>query len=104
MNANSIDRSVSAEKSPITFKDIKKLKAEKVATSLLNFEKRCGIPSKYIYHFWNILIIIDSLGKYLIYGTDLFGHYTIRKGLLSMYSVIYPAIAIGSLYIWALID
>ena len=92
------------EVSPISLRDVKKLKAKKVASHFLDLKKRCGIPNAFVYHFWNLLIIFDSLGHYIIYGTDLFGHYTMRKGLLSMYSVIYPSIAIAALYTWALID
>ena len=70
----------------------------------LHLEKRFGIPNWFVYHLWNLVIIFDSLGKYIIYNTDLFGHYTIRKGILGMYSVIYPAIAIAILYTISLIE
>ena len=100
-----LKKTVSEPETPgITLRDVKKLKAKKIATSLFDFERRCGIPNNYVYHFWNLLIIFDSLGHYIIYGTDWFGHYTMRKGLLSMYSVIYPSIAIASVYTWAIID
>lgn len=43
-------------------------------------------------------MIFESIGKFLLFGTNLFGHYTIRKGLLSMYSVMLPTLAIAMLY------
>ena len=60
--------------------------------------RNCGLEDEQVFHGWNNIIIFDSLGKYIMLKLDLFGHYTIRKGLLSMYSVIYPAIAIAILY------
>ena len=60
--------------------------------------RSCGFEDKSVFHFWNCLIIFDSLGKFIVYNTNLFGHYTIRKGLLSVYSVIFPAIAVAFLY------
>ena len=78
----------------------KKKKADKILKVLLNFN-HCGISDCVAYHVWNLIIIFDSLGKYLVYNTDFFGHYTLRKGLLSFYSVVYPAIVIAILYVYA---
>ena len=92
------------ETSPVTFRDAKKLKMKKIGHSILNLEKRCGCSNKLVYHLWNILTIFDTFGKYLIFSTDLFGHYTFRKGILSLYSMIFPGFAIFLLYVWALLD
>ena len=88
----------------MTIEDLKKVKLKKIGKSFLYLEKRFGIPNWFVYHFWNLVIIFDSLGKFIIYNTDLFGHYTIRKGLLGMYSVMYPAIAIAILYVIASLE
>ena len=93
-----------SDESPIAFKDVKRLKVEKIGKSMMNLEKRCGIPNYAVYHFWNLLCIFDSFGKYILYNTNLFGHFTLRKGILSLYSTMYPMIAIFFLYIWAIVD
>ena len=45
-----------------------------------------GMPNVCTFHIWNWIIILDSIGKYVMFQTNLFGHYAIRKGILSMYS------------------
>ena len=62
--------------------------------------RHCNVEDRTVFHFWNNLIIFDSLGKFIVYNSDLFGHYTVRKGLLSVYSVIFPAIAVAILYLY----
>ena len=68
---------------------------------LLDF-RNCGIPDWLTFHVWTWLLIIDSLGKYFLFSTDLFGHYAVRKGVLGMYSVIYPTIGLTFLYFYYL--
>ena len=69
----------------------------------MHLEKRWNIPNYVVYHFWNIMIIVDCIGKYFVYNTNLFGHFTLRRGLLSIYSTMYPGIAILLLYTTTLI-
>ena len=66
--------------------------------------RRCGLEDKFVLHAWTIFLLFDSLGKFILFNTNLFGHYTIRKGLLSIYSVVYMSIAIAALYMWYLLD
>ena len=58
----------------------------------------CGLSDFFVYHAWNLIIIFDSLGKLILFNTNLFGHYAVRRGLLSLYSVMYPAMAIAVIY------
>ena len=45
-----------------------------------------GLPNAVTFHLWNWVIILDSFSKYILFNTNLFGTYTTRKGILSMYS------------------
>ena len=45
-------------------------------------------------------MILDSFAKYILFGTDVFGHYTMGKGLLSMYAVMLPTFGIAALYVY----
>ena len=83
--------------------DIKHRRGKRIAYKLLHIKHRLGIEDQYIYHIWNILIIFDCLGKYFLYETNLFGHYTLRRGLLSIYSTVYPGMAILILYLVTLL-
>ena len=63
--------------------------------------KLTGIPNAVTYHVWNWIIIFDSLGKYVLFNTNIFGHYTSRKGILSMWSQQYAGIIIMVMYLYA---
>ena len=66
--------------------------------------KRCGLEDKFVLHAWTCFILFDSFGKTILFSTNFFGHYTTRRGLTSIYSVIYMSIAIAAIYTWYLLD
>ena len=88
----------------VTMSDLKKLKINTIKRKLLHIEHRLGIPNYVVYHMWNLLFIIDSFAKYLIFNTNLFGHYTLSKGLFSIYSQVITGFVIAVLYFWCLIS
>ena len=64
----------------------------------------CGLEDKFVLHAWTIFLLFDSLGKFILFNTNFFGHYTTRRGLVSIYSVVYMSLAIASIYMWWLLD
>ena len=57
-----------------------------------------GLTDKQVFHFWNSLVIFDAFGKLFLISLNLLGRYTIKKGILSIYSTAYPALALACLY------
>ena len=76
---------------------------KKIAKHFLDC-KHCGLEDKFVLHAWTWFILFDSLGKYILFNTNFFGHYTTRRGLLSIYSVVYMSIAIAFIYAWYFFD
>ena len=84
--------------------DVKTKKGiKKLANQFLDC-KQCGLEDKFVLHAWTWFILFDSLSKYILFNTNFFGHYTTRRGLLSIYSVVYMSIAIAFVYAWYLLD
>ena len=59
-----------------------------------------NLDDKTVFHGWNCLFLADAFGKFVLLNLNLFGRYTVKKGILSIYSTIYPAIALLALYIY----
>ena len=74
-------------------------KARKSFKKQTNFSKVLGVPNWILFHGWNILMIVDAISKYIWFQTKLFGDYhTTHRGILSMYSQEFMALAIGLVY------
>ena len=67
----------------------------------LNIKRMCGIPNSVVFHVWNIFIIADSLGHFILFNTNLFGDETPNKGVISSYSIILMSIGIAAIYIYS---
>ena len=91
------------EGSSLNLQDFEQADVKKISSSILDL-RNIGLEDWLAYHVWNWIIILDSLGKYILYNTDLFGHYGFRRGILGMYSVVYPSIAIAILYVYAFLE
>ena len=58
----------------------------------------CGIPNSIVFHIWNIFIVADSIGHFVLFNTEILGDETPNKGVLSSYSIILMSIGIGAIY------
>ena len=65
-------------------------KIGKTGKKLFNLEKSLGTPSRMIHHVWNIFMIFLAIWLYVLYYTQIFGYYNVRRGLLTMPSIIIP--------------
>ena len=61
----------------------------------------CGIPNAVVFHVWNIFIIADSIGHFILFNTNVLGGETPNKGVLSSYSIILMTIGIAAIYIYS---
>ena len=59
-----------------------------------------NLDDKTVFHGWNCLFLTDAFGRFILLNTNLFGRYTVTKGILSIYSTFYPASALLALYIY----
>ena len=66
--------------------------------------KRCGLTDKFVLHGWTCFLLFDSFSKYIAIKTNVFGHYSMNSGIMSIYSTIYMSLAIAALYLWFLFD
>ena len=65
-------------------------KVGKTGKKLFNLERSLGIPNKLLHHVWNIFMMCLAIWLYVLYYTQTFGHYNVRRGLLTMPSIIIP--------------
>ena len=58
------------------------------------------MPNWVVFHLWNLFMIVDAISKYIWFHTNLMGHYTVRRGILSMYSQELMTVGILCLYMY----
>ena len=78
--------------------DKKKInEVRRTAKANLNLNKSLGLPNWFIFHTWNIFMILNAIANYLLYCTTVFGHYDTRRGIVSTYVQMYIAVPIALL-------
>ena len=97
--------------SPNVQKSMRDLKKGKHKKALNRFTRRifdckrcCGFEDKFILHAWTWFMMIESLIIFILYNTDVFGHFCQNRGLLSVYSVMYASLGIACVYFWYIVD
>ena len=94
--------------SPISFRksmrDLKKGKPKRLVNRIFDCKKCCGFQDEFVLHAWTWFIMIESLIKFILYNTDIFGHFCSHRGLVSVYSVVYASIGIAAVYFWYILD
>ena len=71
------------------------------AKKRLNLAKTCGISNKALTHNWNIFMIVLCTWLFVLYYTDTFGHYNVRRGLLTTPGIVFPEIPVAMLYAYS---
>ena len=66
---------------------------------LVHLKQVTGIPHYVTFHVWNLIIVVDSIGKFFLYNTNLFGRDTQRRGILSACPPLWAGLLISALCI-----
>ena len=109
MSTEATDKKLERKQSGLAFSIAEKIHhSDKLARSalnagsrFLNIKKMCGIPNAVVFHVWNIFIIADSLGHFILFNTKMLGGETPNKGVLSSYSIILMTMGIAAIYIYS---
>ena len=80
------------------------MRGKRLARQIFDCKRLIGLEDKFVLHTWTIYLMIEALVKFLLFNTDIFGHFCSHRGLTSVYSVMYSTIGIACVYFWYLFD
>ena len=80
------------------------MRGKRLARQIFDCKRLIGLEDKFVLHTWTIYLMVEALVKFLLFNTNIFGHFCSHRGLTSVYSVMYSTIGIACVYFWYLFD